>query len=355
MLTLEAVVPRRQIVQIIRDPQIISGFLYKDLLSELPGVTHCGEALCCRGHSRPPHSHEGFEIMYLSQGTARYHAAGKGYVQRMGEIFIAYPHELHSTGPNPENRHVWLGLCLDNIGPAGERLARQIRQAGARILPGCQEIAPLMHAIISQVVTMRHERAQVVRALIDAFVALLKQRLDCTQDPSYQTFRVLPYSPGVQRALVYMGQRIDHRLPLRDLARAAMARSVPNFCSQFRREVGVTPAAYHVSMRLEAAREMLGQPDFDITNVAMQSGFSSSQHFSTLFKRAFGVTPRVWKAKASTGDVILFKRAFGVTPRICKNKASTGDLIPVAMTLSGSPRSVSGNPWRNRGSGTSSG
>ncbi len=293
--------------------------------------------------------------MYLSRGTASYRAAGKGYVQRMGEIFIAYPHELHSTGPNPENRHVWLGLCLDNIGPAGERLARQILQTGARVLPGCQEIAPLMHAIISQVVTMRHERAQVVRALIDALVALLKQRLDCSQDSSYQTFRVLPYSPGVQRALVYMGQRIDHRLPLRDLARAAMARSVPNFCSQFRREVGVTPAAYHVSMRLEAASEMLRQPAFDITNAAMQSGFSSSQHFSTLFKRAFGVTPRIWKTRASTGDAILFKRAFGVTPRMWKTKASADDVIPVMMNLPSSPRPVSGNPWRSRGSDTSSG
>jgi AraC-like DNA-binding protein len=273
----------------------------------------------------------------------------------MGEIFIAYPHELHSTGPNPENRHVWLGLCLDNIGPAGEGLARQIRKAGARILPGCQDIAPLLHAIISQVVTMRHERAHVVRALIDAFVALLKQRLDCTQDRSYQTFRILPYSPGVQRALVYMGQCIDHRLPLRDLARAAMARSVPNFCSQFRREVGVTPAAYHVSMRLEAAREMLSQPDFDITNAAMQSGFSSSQHFSTLFKRAFGVTPRIWKTKGSTGDVILFKRAFGVTPRIWKTRASTGEVIPVSMILPGSPRPVSSDPCRSRGSGISAG
>jgi AraC-like DNA-binding protein len=284
-------------VQVLRDRQIISGFIYEDPVTELPSVTHCGEALCCRGHTRPPHCHEGFEFLYLSRGTAYWQAAGRSYIQGMRDIFIARPHELHSTGPNPnpENLHIWLGLRLENFGPAGERLARQIRQADIRILPDCQDVEPLLRAIIGQVVTMRRQRAQVVRALIDSFIAMLEQRLAYAQDPAYWSVRALPYSPTVLKALAYMKQHLDHRLPLRDLAQVASARSVPHFCAQFHREVGVTPAAYHVLMRLEAAREMLKQPAFDITAIALHSGFSSSQHFSTLFKRAFGVTPRIWK------------------------------------------------------------
>jgi AraC-like DNA-binding protein len=287
-------------MQVLRDPQIISGFIYEDPVAELPAMTHCGEALCCRGHARPPHSHEGFEFLYLSRGKAHWEAAGRTYVQRMGDVFIAHPREQHCTGPNtnPENLHIWIGLRLEDLGPGGRRLADQLRRAEIRILRDCQEVEPLLRSIVSQVVMMRRKRAQVVRALLDAFVALLEQRIDCAKDPTYRTVRALPYSPAVQKALAYMRQRLDHRLPLRDLAGAATARSIPHFCSQFHREVGVTPAAYHVSMRLEAAREMLRQPAFDITTAALQSGFSSSQHFSTLFKRAFGVTPRVWKAKA---------------------------------------------------------
>jgi AraC-like DNA-binding protein len=291
-------------MQVLRDPQIISGFIYEDPVTELPAITHCGEALCCRGHARPPHSHKGFEFLYLSRGTAHWQASGHSYVQRMGDIFIAHPNKLHSTGPktNPENLHIWLGLRLEGFGPGGERLARQIQRADVRILPDCHEVEPLLRAIIGQVVTMRRQRAQVVRALIDAFIALLEQRLVYSQDPTYRSVRALPYSPAVQKALAYMKQRLDHRLPLQDLAGAATARSVPHFCSQFHREVGVTPAAYHMLMRLEAGREMLKQPAFDITTAALQSGFSSSQHFSTLFKRAFGVTPRIWKTKTNAAE-----------------------------------------------------
>jgi AraC-like DNA-binding protein len=40
----------------------------------------------------------------------------------------------------------------------------------------------------------------------------------------------------------------------------------------------------------------LRQPSSDITRVALQFGFSSSQHFSDHFRRAYGVTPGRWRA-----------------------------------------------------------
>jgi AraC family L-rhamnose operon regulatory protein RhaS len=97
-----------------------------------------------------------------------------------------------------------------------------------------------------------------------------------------------------------MEQQLDRRLPLRDLAAMATARSVPHFCAQFRREVGVSPAAYHLQLRLGAARLTLRQPGFDVTKTAQQHGFSSSQHFSTLFRRAFNLTPREWRQAADS-------------------------------------------------------
>ena len=292
-------------MRVLRDPQIISGFIYENPIDELPAITHCGEALCCCGHAREPHAHEGFEFLYLSRGTAYWQTGGNAYTQRMGDIFIARPGEPHATGPraNPENQHVWLGLCLEKLEASGARLALQILRTDIRLLSECYEVEPILRAIIGQVVTMRRERAPVARALVDAFIALLGQRIASAEDPAYQTARALPYSPAVQKALVYLKQNLDRRVPIRDLAAVAMARSAPHFCSRFHEEVGMPPAAYHLAMRLEAAREMLRQPTFDITTTALQFGFSSSQHFSTLFKRAFRVTPRNWKAGGEKGLV----------------------------------------------------
>jgi AraC-like DNA-binding protein len=289
------------IMRVLSEPQIIAGFIYQDPVDELPALMHCGAALCCRGHSVASHTHPGFEFLYLSRGRCHWQTAGHSYTQSMGSIFITYPGETHGTGPkpNPQNRHLWLGLSLENLGADGRRLAQQIRDKGIHLLTGCEEAEPLLRATINQVAELREERAEVVSALLHAFIALMSQRIalmDAGQNtPPVRS--VLPYSFAVQRAIVYMRQNLDRRIELREFARAAAFRNVSHFCEQFRREVGITPSAYHVQLRLEGAREMLHQPAADITTAALEFGFSSSQHFSTLFRRIFGITPRQWKAR----------------------------------------------------------
>jgi AraC-like DNA-binding protein len=289
-------------MKVLRDPQIISGFVFEQPVDELPELTHCGEALCCEGHCRMPHAHPVFEFLYLSRGRATWRAHDETSVQHMGDLYIAYPGEKHSTGPkrNPENHHLWMGVDLDKIGRDGARLSARLRAERPRLVTGCDEVEPVLRALMRQVVAHRARRTEAILACIRMFIVLLEQRLDAgeTRTGREPAERRLPYSHAVQKAMDYLQQNLERRLPLADLAAVATARSVPHFCTQFRREVGLTPAAFHLQLRLNAAREALRQPAIDVTMAALQYGFSSSQHFSTQFRRAFGVTPRSWRQGA---------------------------------------------------------
>lgn len=288
-------------MRVLRDPQIISGFVYENPVDEIPEVTHCGEALCCDGHHLATHQHTGFEFLYLSRGQATWEAAGKTAVQRMGDLYVAYPGESHGSGGsgNPESQHLWVGIDLESYGKAARRLAKRLRAGRPQIVPGCDEVEPVLRSFMRQIVSPRARRTEAIRACVEMFVALLEQRLDGLEGrEESMTKPHLPYSYGVQKAVSYLRQNLQERLPLTDLAAVATARSVPHFCTQFRREVGMTPAAYHLQLRLEAAREALRQPTYDVTTVAMAYGFSSSQHFSTQFKRAFKVSPKAWRVSA---------------------------------------------------------
>lgn len=290
-------------MKVLRDPQIISGFVFEQPVDELPELTHCGEALCCEGHYRGPHAHPAFEFLYLSRGQCTWRAHGETSVQHMGDLYIAYPGEKHSTGPkrNPENHHLWMGVELEKIGRDGVRLAARLRAERPRLVAGCEEVEPVLRALMRQVVAQRARRTEAILACLRLFITLLEQRLDATDRATggkTPAERRLPYSHAVQKAMDYLQQNLERRLPLADLAAVATARSVPHFCTQFRREVGLTPAACHLQLRLNAAREALRQPAIDVTTAAQQYGFSSSQHFSTQFRRAFGVTPREWRRGA---------------------------------------------------------
>jgi AraC-like DNA-binding protein len=288
-------------MKVLRDPQIISGFVFEHPVDDLPEISHCGEALCCAGHHRGPHAHPVFEFLYLSRGRATWRVHGETVAQNMGDLYIAYPGEKHGTGPkrNPENHHLWVGVDLDRLGPEGIRLATRLRAQRPRLVTGCDEVEPVLRGLVRQVVAHRARRTETILAGLQLFMALLEQRLDSTgtSEPGPASRR-LPYTHAVQKALDYLQQNLERRLPLTDLAAVATARSVPHFCTQFRREVGLSPAAYHLQLRLNAAREALRQPAIDVTTAAQQYGFSSSQHFSTQFRRAFNVTPREWRQGA---------------------------------------------------------
>ena len=63
------------------------------------------------------------------------------------------------------------------------------------------------------------------------------------------------------------------------------------------RLAGATYSQLQRAARLGSAKERLATSQQSVTEIAADFGFSSSQHFTTLFKRAFGVTPSQFRQK----------------------------------------------------------
>ncbi len=54
---------------------------------------------------------------------------------------------------------------------------------------------------------------------------------------------------------------------------------------------GFSPLSYLINIRISEAIKMLKQPDISLTDIALETGFYSSQHFSTTFRKLTGYTP----------------------------------------------------------------
>ena len=54
---------------------------------------------------------------------------------------------------------------------------------------------------------------------------------------------------------------------------------------------GFTPLNYLINIRISEAIKLLKKKDVSITDIALDTGFYSSQHFSTTFKKLTGYTP----------------------------------------------------------------
>lgn len=105
----------------------------------------------------------------------------------------------------------------------------------------------------------------------------------------------------VQRAIVALESSLADGPSVEALARqvGVTARTLTR---RFRRAVGCTPLAYRSRIRMDAARQLLEQPNHTVDEVARAVGYAESSAFYRAFVRSVGMPPRD------------YQRRFGVSP-----------------------------------------
>lgn len=63
----------------------------------------------------------------------------------------------------------------------------------------------------------------------------------------------------------------------------------------FRAQYDVSPSQYIIAVRLKKAKELMRSPFLTLEAVALESGFSSPQYFSRVFKKETGMTPYTFR------------------------------------------------------------
>jgi AraC-like DNA-binding protein len=91
-------------------------------------------------------------------------------------------------------------------------------------------------------------------------------------------------------ALRQMHAQVARSWTVARLARAsALSRST--FFERFTRTVGVPPMEYLLAWRMAVAKNLLGQPEMSVAEVAERVGYGSASTFSTAFSRSVGRPP----------------------------------------------------------------
>jgi transcriptional regulator GlxA family with amidase domain len=88
----------------------------------------------------------------------------------------------------------------------------------------------------------------------------------------------------------WIADHVDDDLSVPVLA-ARVGLSTRNFARMFRRQLGVTPAAYVEGLRIEAAKRLLETTSRGVADVARACGFGTVETMHRTFKRTVRVTP----------------------------------------------------------------
>lgn len=105
------------------------------------------------------------------------------------------------------------------------------------------------------------------------------------------------YSPIVQKTILMIDSDLSAELSLSSLAQK-QGISAGYLATIFKKETQKTVLEYITDKRMEYARYILSTTHLQIQTVALHCGFVDVQHFSKVFKRKIGRTPREYRENA---------------------------------------------------------
>lgn len=246
------------------------------------------------------HFHKKYELYYLVNGTRRYFIGNASYLVNAGDLVIIPPDQIHKTDAVEEGGHTRyvLNFNEETIRP----LARENE-------------GELLDCFTRDVRIVRTPMRQ--RRLIESLLQRLNEN-ECSEDFSLLKRRILlcellvytnefaraqescePMYGKVHHDLIeavqqYISTNYQETLNLSTIA--AKFYISPSYLSRlFKRVTNLSIVEYINGVRVMNAKNLLEKSENKIVDIAHQSGFSNTVHFTRVFKDGTGLSPHQYR------------------------------------------------------------
>ncbi len=98
----------------------------------------------------------------------------------------------------------------------------------------------------------------------------------------------------LRRVVEFMQRRMAHPITTKEIA-ASIDLSDSHFRRGFKIATGVTPYSWLLNARIGEARKMLVEASAPLSEIASAVGFGDQSHFTRMFQKVMGVSPRAWQ------------------------------------------------------------
>lgn len=103
-------------------------------------------------------------------------------------------------------------------------------------------------------------------------------------------------SAPVSKCVDFIHENVHSRITMESLAeRAGLAGAY--LSRLFKKETGMTISAYIRARKVDAAKNLLARPEFSLADVAYILAFASQSHFTDVFRKATGLTPKKFRER----------------------------------------------------------
>lgn len=224
------------------------------------------------GITVPCHKHPYYEIVYYPEGSGKL---------QIGEKSHSFGKDDFSVLP-PETEHSESYLC-------GGRVICATLDSSLPLRGG------LYHDDTGKLAGIMEEMADEIRCQPPQYRAMLAAKAD---ELALRIFRMTAAEPHQPKQLEFAVRFLEqnYREPVSLVAVAAqIGYSYDYFHHRFKEENGISPRAFLVRRRMQAAKELLTDTNLSCTEIAGRCGFCSSAQFAKQFRQMVGMAPSEYR------------------------------------------------------------
>lgn len=270
----------------------------------------------------PPRVIYDHEIIYVLKGQCDYMIEGQPFQLRAGDVHLMPPHVRHSCRvPTGQVFHYFavhfdpfymgeeLDFSADDVYlqhdyqrldriPDREDLAeRPSTEWGEVSFPYVMSVreptafAILFRRMLNAFTAKRYGYPLVLRSCLLEILSLMTSNIVIEEGVERPSF---PMRTEISQVIANMETHYSEPLHLEGLAESVFL--APNYLRNlFKQATGRTPVEYLTLLRVSKAKEMLLKEQFSIGEIAEKVGYSDIHHFSKLFKKIEGLSPKHYR------------------------------------------------------------
>lgn len=253
-----------------------------------------------------PHQHrDKAEFVLLVKGVMPYMASGIRHSLYQGDVFFTPPNEVHASlhGENSSREErpediLWfqLDLSVDGLLDLPTREAEYLR--GRLLIFDARRVqapAALQNNLLRSFMLLCDENiAKKIKGRALFVYSLLELISQSSQGKTI--------SEDISAAKQFIAEHITEQIDMDELTRIS-GLSLSELRQKFLEQLSLSPRDYINRAKVEASIKYVTKTNRSFTDIAFGFSFSTTAHFSLLFKQVTGFSPRKYRKKAQRGKI----------------------------------------------------
>lgn len=260
----------------------------------------------------PWHWHEELELGYIQEGTSKIITVGAEYIVRQGDGFFINSNVMdRKENAVPGERVLEINHIFHPVFLSGHFKSRFEKKYLTPIINNQQiEVymirrgQPVSDKILANLCRLKelqlHENMefQTRNILSETWLLLLEDIRT-----NYKTNQSVKFeqTDRIRNMLSFIHNHYKDKITVAQIA-DAIGISEREAMRSFRKNLNQSPIEYLISYRMNEAKKMLRNSELSITEICYQCGFSDSSYFGKVFRKAYGMAPREYRAHSSFGN-----------------------------------------------------